>query len=632
MTCLLVVGAILALQDTPTPKEEPKKLVESPLRMETELGYRAIPLQKGDFATYRSLVNLGEGPRLLNGTVTYEGKTRLLLTGSGLGDPFHTLRASAFREGMYEATVQSRSFLYYNFLPSFGNALLDRGILTPQRAYDVNRGWIDTELKLRPGRAIIPYFAYTRDRGNGTGIVNWVANGNEYPLFNVMADHTNRYRGGVRVEKQRYHLSFEQGGTQYNENQLSSTRQRTFGTRLTPALGQALVLNEGEQLYSVNGNSLFTSAAASGSIGEWAQLTGQFLYVRPKLDTNLMQRGTGNFLVPGTATFLTTQMENLTGQASMPRSSGIYTVNLNPLRRFHILHSLWTDRYHTAGALAISDLVAPARSSTFQDRLEFTYNREQTEALVDVTSKVTLRGGHRYTWGTALLRGPLVTPTSAPNPEMKLHTVLAGAMIRNWKGLFLNADFERGNASRVYFRTSLNDFSKGSLRARYRLNNAWQLGWNTVILDNQSPETSLDFRHQQNSVSLQWTPKSQRTSILADYTRSTVRSTIPYLIPSTLGREISRYRDDANTASLMMDLQGPKWKAGASRLTLGGAYVQTAGSRPSRFPQPEARVYIPMHAKVSMFADWRYWGYGQPLYRYEAFRAHQLTVGLRLSR
>jgi hypothetical protein len=152
------------------------------------------------------------------------------------------------------------------------------------------------------------------------------------------------------------------------------------------------------------------------------------------------------------------------------------------------------------------------------------------------------------------------------------------------------------------------------------------------MLDNQSPESALDFRHQQNGASLQWTPKSQRTSILADYTRSTVRSSIPYLIPSTLARDISRYRDDANTASLMMDLQGPKWAAGASKLTLGGAYVQTAGSRPSRFPQPEVRVYLPVHRTVSVFADWRYWGYGQRLYAYEAFRTHQFTVGLRMSR
>lgn len=620
MTWLIVVATLLSFDDPP-------------LRVETEFGYRAFPLLKGNFPTYRSLVNLGEGPRLLNGTVTYEGKTRLMLTGSGLGDPFHTLRASAFREGLYEVTVQSRSFLYYNFLPSFANALLDRGILTPQRAYDVNRGWLDTELKFRPGRAIIPYFGYTRDRGTGTGIVNWVANSNEYPLFNDMADATNRYRGGVRVDKQRYHLSFEQGGTQYSEDQFSSIRQRTPGTRLAPVLGQTLVLNDGEQLYRVQGDSLFTSASASGSIGEWAALTGQFLYVRPKLDTTLTQKGTGTFLIPGTATFLTTQMENLTGQASMPRSSGIYTVNLNPVRRLHILHSLWTDRYHTAGALAISDLITPSRSTpSVRDRLEFTYNREQTEALVDVTSKLTLRGGHRFTWGTALLRSPLVTPVSAPNPEMKMNTLLAGATIRNWKGLFVNADFERGNASKVYFRTSLNDYSKGTLRARYRLNPAWQIGWNSVVLDNQSPETMLDFRHQQNGVSLQWTPKSQRTGILADYTRSTVRSTIPYLIPSTFARAISRYRDDANTASLTMDLQGPKWKAGVSRLTLGGAYVQTAGSRPSRFPQPEVRVYVPMHKMASFFADWRYWGYGQTLYRYESFRAHQLTIGLRLSR
>jgi hypothetical protein len=625
MIALLVLSLAQAAADPPATKAAP----DSPVTVETEVGYRILPLLKGSFPTYRSIVNLGEGPRLLNAALTYEGKTRLTVTGSGLGDPFHTFKATAFRSGLYEASFQSRSFLYYNFLPSFANALLERGILTPQRAYDLNRNWMEAEIKLRPGRAVTPYFSFARDKGSGTGIVNWVANGNEYPLFNEMLDLDHIYRGGIRVDKQRYHLSFEQGGTQYAEDQLSSTRQPTFGTRLTPALGRTLFLNDGEQLYRVRGNSLFTSASASGSIGEWAALTGQFLYVRPRIDATLDQKGTGAFLIPGTASFLTTQMENLAGQASMPRSSGIYTVTLTPIHRLRILHSLWTDRYHSAGALAITDLITPSRSTpSVQDRLEFTYNREQTEALVDVTSKLTLRAGHRYTWGDAKLRNPLVTQASTPDPKLSMQTLLAGAMVRNWRGLWLNADYERGDASQVYFRTSLNDYSKGTLRARYRINPSWQLGWNTVILDNQNPASSLDFRHSQNGLNIQWTPKSQRTTLLADYTRSTVRSTIPYIIPSTLTSDISRYRDNAHTASLMLEMKGPR----ESRLTAGGAYVQTSGSRPSRFPQPEARLYVPVRKMASLFGEWRYWGYGQPFYQFETFRAHQVTIGLKITR
>jgi hypothetical protein len=611
-----------------TTKEEPATKAELPYSVEAEVGYRVLPVLKGNFNTYRSLVNLGEGPRLLSGAFTYNGKTRLAVSGSGLGDPFHTFRVNAFREGLYEATFTSRAFLYYNFLPSFGNALLDRGILTPQRAYDVNRNWMDLYVRFRPGHAFTPYFGYSRDRGNGTGITNWVANGNEYPLYNDTEDLTNRYRGGVRYETQRYHLSVEQGGTQYDETQLSSTNQRTFGTRLTPILDRTLFLNNGDQLYRVRGTSVFTSASGSASVGEWLGLTGQFLYVNPEIDSTLTQKGNGLFFQPGTAAFLTTQSEALAGQASMPRSSGIYTVTVSPWSRLRILHSLWTDRYHTAGSLAISDLITPTSSASFNDRLEFTYNREQTEAQFDVSKALTVRAGHRYTWGNAKLRSPLSTPATTPNPELSLQSFLAGAMIRNWRGLWLNADYERGTADRVYFRTSLNDFSKGTLRARYRLNPAWQLGWNTVVLDNQNPLVQLDFRHTQNGLNLVWTPKSQKTSVIADYTRSSLRSTIPYLLPSTQDTAISNYRDNAHTATLMVDVKCVK----DIRFTAGGAYVKTSGSRPSSFPQPEARVYVPLHKMASVFGEWRYWGYGQPFYRYESFRAHQLTIGLRLTR
>ncbi len=32
------------------------------------------------------------------------------------------------------------------------------------------------------------------------------------------------------------------------------------------------------------------------------------------------------------------------------------------------------------------------------------YNQQQVEAILDVTSKITLRGGYRYVWGDATVR------------------------------------------------------------------------------------------------------------------------------------------------------------------------------------------------------------------------------------
>jgi hypothetical protein len=77
-----------------------------------------------------------------------------------------------------------------------------------------------------------------------------------------------------------------------------------------------------------------------------------------------------------------------------------------------------------------------------------------------------------------------------------------------------------------------------------------------------------------------------------------------------------------------VDLKGPK----QVRLMAGGSYVQTSGSRPSKFPQPEVRLYVPMHKSLSAFGEWRYWGYGQPFYTYESFRSNQLTIGLKFTR
>jgi hypothetical protein len=44
------------------------------------------------------------------------------------------------------------------------------------------------------------------------------------------------------------------------------------------------------------------------------------------------------------------------------------------------------------------------------------------------------------------------------------------------------------------------------------------------------------------------------------------------------------------------------------------------------------KLWIPMGKKVTWFAEWRYYGYGEALYLYEGFRTHLVTAGLRITR
>ena len=97
----------------------------------------------------------------------------------------------------------------------------------------------DGQLDLFPGKRISPYLGYSRDWGKGTGVTDFVGTGNEYAVADVLRDKTDNYRGGVRLEFNRFHLTLEQGGTAFKDDQnLFAGPGTNFGNRTTKYLGQ----------------------------------------------------------------------------------------------------------------------------------------------------------------------------------------------------------------------------------------------------------------------------------------------------------------------------------------------------------------------------------------------------------
>jgi hypothetical protein len=645
---LLASSALWAQTPAPEPKPEPKKSeeqkpaeakpadsapadaaksIEQPFTGNFEFGYRAIQNVGGDFNTYRSLVNLGEGPRLTHAEFKLDNPSRRFYdritgTGSGWGDPFNTTRISVFKELSYELTFDYRNVLYYNFLPSFANTLLDRGILIPQRAYDINRRWMEAELRLFPGKKFVPFLAYNRDWGDGTGITNYVANANEYAVFNRLRDKTDRYRGGFHLDLSKLHFSLVQGATTFKDDQRASTADRNVGDRRSPFLGQTLFLTGLNQAYGIRGDSNFTQASMTFTPFSWLDVAGQFLYTKPNVRTTYFETAQGNLVAPGTANFIPRREELFASRAQQPHPSGLVTVEVRPLRGVRILQGFFTDNFRTLR----NDL----------GDLDFSYNRQQIELLVDPHPKFTIRAGHRAVWGTATVRGNQISGLLSEGGKLNQQVGLAGFQLRSVQRLWINADFEKGITSRAYFRTSLYDYTKGSLRVRTQPLKDLNVTWNTLILDNQNPTRTiaLDFRQIQNGVSALYSPSGgKRMTILADYFRSSLRSSAGYLIPTDLSEATSIYRENAHTATTLLDFALPGIsKAGSARIAAGGTLWHSTGSRPSRFYQPQARVQLPLHAKVLLLAEWRYFGFGQPFYRYETFRTHQFFTGLRFTR
>ncbi|SPE41238.1 conserved hypothetical protein [Candidatus Sulfopaludibacter sp. SbA3] len=152
------------------------------------------------------------------------------------------------------------------------------------------------------------------------------------------------------------------------------------------------------------------------------------------------------------------------------------------------------------------------------------------------------------------------------------------------------------------------------------------------MLDNQNPDPSIkyDFRSRDNALTVFWTPNGgKRVSLMGEYDRSTVDSNISYL-GLFLSPQTSAYRDNAHAATAALNLAIPGFAA--AKLTLGGSLFVSAGSRPTRYYEPLARLSIPVGKHLYWNSEWQYYGYGEELYMFEGFQTHVFQTGLRLIR
>lgn len=589
------------------------------------------------------MVNLGDGLKLFNidlSIVNPAGKwyDKVTLFGTGWGgDPNESARLDAAKQRLYEFHFDYRNIAYYNFLPSFANPFINTNPYYTERGYDIRRRTIDSELRFHPGSRIVPYLAYGRNWGTGRGVSTFVADLNEYPVSNGLYDKTDQYRAGVNVEMTKFHVTLEQGGTTFKDDQTLSNSNQLLGSRTTPFFGQQLSLSNLLQSYRVRGSSIFERALVTWTPLSWVDLSGMFLYSQPKTDVQYTQVNTGNFINLNTIQFFNSQTELANANSNQPHSSGNVNLELRPFRRLRISESYMTDRYHTASSIALNNLTiltSQNLNTIGGDRLAVNYSRNQVLANVDLYRWLTVHGGYRYVWGDASVRAPLENGGGFNSAELRQHVGLLGMQIRMGQRLWLNGDAEIASADRVYFRTSLSDYRKGSLRARYQLFGSLHLTGNFVALTNENPNPAIrfDLQSYQESLGFLWNPKSgKRVTVVGDYTRSSLSTNLGYFEPQDLTPAVSNYRERAHTGSLLVDVASPGGRY-APKLTVGGAFVKSSGSRPTSYYSPILKLSVPVYERVAFFTEWRYYGFSESLYSFESFRSNIFMIGLRLVR
>ncbi len=625
--------------------ESPAPSTEQWLTGSIDFGYRWLTDIRGSLPSYRSIINLGEGPKLFGLDFTVQDpKKRLFdrmdVRASGWGgDPYNTAHLDAVKTGVYDFRADYRNIAYFNGLPSFANPFAPGGF--NEQAFDIHRRMADVDLEFFPGRHVIPYLAYSRSAGYGHGVETWAVDAsNEYAVPALLRDSMDNYRGGIRFEYNRFHVTLEQGGTTFKDDSSAYNNQATAGDRTTPLLGQNLVLNSFSQAYAIRGNSIYSRGLVTATPASWVTLTGQLLYSQPKTDVHYNDTALGNLAMRNV--FYRGISELGTGTAKQPHVTANGGAELRPWRKLRIIESLMTDRYHDASfgtfvtALSASVPGGAVLSTGTPGLQVVNYNQQQVDVMFDVTTRLTLRGGYRHIWGNASVRaGQLSQSGSIASGELRRDVGLAGATFRPWQKLRLNVDYEGGLSDAVYFRTSLNDYQKARLRAQYQATDSLAVQFNFRLLhtENPSPAVRYDFQSHDETVAVYWTPKGgKRISFTGEYGRSALRSDTNYLSLPFLITALSAYRENAHTASAQIGLALPGYGGMTPRLEAGGSLFVSSGSRPSRFYQPLMRLSLPLEKHVSWNTEWRWYGFGEAFYLYEGFRTHAFTTGLRLTR
>jgi hypothetical protein len=641
-------AATPASTTTPAPAASPVPSSEPALTGWIDLGYRWSTGVGGSLDTYRSIINLGSGPKFLGTDFTLtDPKHRWFDTmhvrADSWGDePSSTVHVETKKSGLYDFNADYRDFAFFNFLPSYADPLLSQGIVLNEQSFDMRRKIAALTLDIRPGHWWSPYLGWDHDSSSGTGTTVFVTGGNNYPVPNTLRDSTNLFRGGVKFEKPRFHVTLEEGGTDFKSDQslFQSPGSVNPGNFQAPVFGQTLDLTSLLAAYGIGGSSAYSKVLLTANPANWFDIYGQFLYSQPNSNVHYQQTDAGNLYLQSQILFYSSEQQLTSAAARQPHTSGSLGAEIRPLKRVRIVESWLTDRLHDAGSSASTqtlmlDGTSIPLSSLLASTLASNYSQEAVDIFFDVTSKLTVRGGYRFVWGDG--RYAFLPPeglVSSDHEQLRQNIGLGAVTFRPSQKISVTGQVEAGSSSGVYFRTSLYNYQKVRAQARYQPLQSLSIAVDFTLLKNQNPlsGTNYDYSSHQESLSFYWAPRGKFFDIQGSYSHSDLRSNIGYLEPEDLSTQISRYRDNAHTGTALFDLAWPHGKRFAPKLSAGGSFFISSGSQPTSYYQPTAKLWVPLSKGATWFSEWRYYGYGDAFLLFQGFRTHLVTTGVRFSR
>ena len=213
----------------------------------------------------------------------------------------------------------------------------------------------------------------------------------------------------------------------------------------------------------------------------------------------------------------------------------------------------------------------------------------------------------------------------------------AAVTFRPSQKLSITGEAEGASSGGAYFRTSLYDYQKVRAQARYQATTSLSLSADFTLLNNQNPVPGVnyDYLAHQESLSLFLVARGRQELGFRGFLQP---------LHAALRHRLSRAADSApaddrsiattpTPPPLCSIVNLPHRSGLAPKLTAGGSFFISSGSRPTSYYQPHRQAAGCRSSKnLNWFTEWRYYGYGEAFYLYEGFRTHLVTTGLRFTR
>jgi len=614
---------------------------------EIEFGVRWVSNTAGNAQMYKSMVNLKEGARLLRSSLSLRSSY-----GSGglfdrldfsldncCTDPYASARLSIGRADLYELRADSRSFSYYNYIPTFANPLLDNTQFFNQHSLDVTLRTTDIEFKLFPNRKIRPYFGYSRSSQFGPGYSTYSLTGNEFMTQTNMLYLANEYRGGLQFNLSRFVLSVEQGVRTLKNDSAAAHPEDSTGNLQYPFLGRTITLNSLDRGYHDRTSMPIFKAVGTALPFAMLKLSGRYVYSSADTQSDLAEIRSGSLVSLDDRLFYNSALDSFSTQAKRPNSNGAFSAEFSPFSRLTLIDKFDFRRSHVTGSgllrsiyLQSKPLGSPSYPPTDKkiEQLVNTYLLyDQTgnlaEAELFLTRGLSAHGGYRYSSTDATLRDGEGDEADSRQATLRRDTAIAGLAFRSGRWLRLSLDYEHNSSDQGLTRSDLYNYDQAKLD--------WQLGsWKNIsangcvaFLRNRNPQSDIDWKsHNRNySVAVNYEP-SERFSLNLDYSYSNIFSDMAILLPQTL--ELSRSAFDERDHGIGAGM-GIGMGRGA-RLDFGYRGILNSGSYPLNYHQPYANLSIPLADRFAFKTYWQYFGYNEKGSSLQDHRTHLVTFSL----